>query len=104
MQRTCLYVLNKKRDLRRHEAVSDKACKVIVEKGALLRSCFPDTVVTWPMDMEKRVEDSITVTREVSDMSWGRLQICEAAVSQKLLPYNIIAILNNLKLKLYNIL
>jgi hypothetical protein len=37
-------------------------------------------------------------------MPWGRLQICVAAVSQKLLPHNIIAILNILKLKVYNIL
>ncbi len=28
---------------------------------------------------------------DVSDMPWGCLQFCLAAVSQKLLPYNIIA-------------
>ncbi len=31
------------------------------------------------------------LTRDVRDIPWGRLQICVAAVSQKLLPYNIIA-------------
>jgi hypothetical protein len=38
--------------------------------------------------------------KDVSDMPWGRPQICVAAVSQKPLPYNIIAFKNILKLKL----
>jgi hypothetical protein len=37
---------------------------------------------------------------DVSDMPWGCPQFCVAAVSQKLLPYNIIAFYNMLKLKL----
>jgi hypothetical protein len=42
------------------------------------------------------------LSRDVSDMPWGRPQICVAAVSQKLLPYNSIAFLK-IKLKLYDI-
>jgi hypothetical protein len=34
------------------------------------------------------------ITRDVSNIPWGCPQFCVAAVSQKLLPYNIIAILN----------
>jgi hypothetical protein len=41
---------------------------------------------------------------DVSNMPWVCLQFCEAAVSQKLLPYNIIEFKNILKLKLYNII
>ncbi len=41
---------------------------------------------------------------DVSDMPWGCPQFCVAAVSQKLLPYNIIAFKYILKLKLYNII
>ncbi len=50
------------------------------------------------------------VNSDVSDMPWGCFNFAwqqfpsVAAVSQKLLPYNIIAFQNILKLKLYNII
>ncbi len=64
-----------------------------VERAAK-RQCNKDELQTEALlakarDWSKHVFDP--QSRDVSDMPWGRLQICMAAVSQKLLPYNIIA-------------
>jgi hypothetical protein len=54
------------------------------------------------LSLDKFCVYSAFVISDVSDMPWGCPQFCVAAVSQKLLQYNIIAFSNNLKLKLYN--
>ncbi len=53
-----------------------------------LQHSTPCLQLCWPCSVHQRFVPSV---RDVSDMPWGRLQICVAAVSQKLLLYNIIA-------------
>ena len=55
-------------------SVSDKPRKVVVDDGLLTRSGFPTTLITWPASMEKRVEDSITITRK--GIVWSGMNFC----------------------------
>ncbi len=48
-------------------------------------------VAELELELKHHFDSPLLQSRDVSDMSWGRLQFCVAAVSQKLLSYNIIA-------------
>jgi hypothetical protein len=55
-------------------SVSDKPRKVVVNDELLARSGLPTTLITWPASMEKRVEDSITITRK--GIVWSGMNFC----------------------------